>query len=137
MPEHNPLAGYYKAKEWREAAIADGWTSKPTYEKESEERASTLQRNGFTAQIITRTPEPKPWNQHPKPEGMVTIWGPDRLSVVTPWPYDWQHIEAGLRRCMECGAKDVDTQRASFAGRVCSACLAMAKAKYEHPGWNN
>ncbi len=130
--------GYKRAVAWRDAALADGWLSTATYgESEAEDRASTLTRDGFKASIITRTPEPKPWNPNPKHEGCVTVWGPDRLDVRPGQTYDWEYIKAGLRHCGECNADDVDTARVAFANRVCVPCLPEARKKYEKPGWTN
>ncbi len=130
-------AAYKRAVAWRDAALADGWTSKPTYDKEAEERASTLTKDNFEAQLITRTPEPKPWNSHPKHEGNVNIWGPDHLAIDITLLYDWQYIVTGLRRCLNCKTENVETQRVSFAGRVCRICLPAMQKKHEYPGWAN
>lgn len=134
-------SAYKRAVAWRDAALADGWTSKPTYgEHEAEERASTLTREGFLATIITRTPDPKglqPWNSHPKHEGGVNVWGPDKLAIGPGQFYFWKYLLEGLRKCAMCKSLDVDTERVGFAGRVCASCLPVAKKKHEYPGWTN
>lgn len=131
------IEDYHAAVKWRDAAKADGWTSEPTYKTESEERACRLRKDGFVAHILTRTPEPKPWNTNPKHEGGVYLWGPDGLCIETPREYDFGAILAGLNKCGECKKDGVPTQRVGFAGRCCESCLPAARKKHEYPGWTN
>ena len=72
-----------------------------------------------------------------KPEGSVSIWGPDSLAIAVPMPYSWDAIVAGARTCSACGKTDVDTQRFSFAGRCCAACLPEMRRQHERPGWTS
>ena len=139
---------YREVVAFRDAAIADGWVHRPTYESEPEERACRLSRGGFTMQILTRSRDnevldPSRGYHHSihgkwKYEAQVNIWGPDGLCISPGSPvYDMERIKAGLRRCDACGAKDVETQRYSFAGRCCAKCRPEMAAKYEKPGWDN
>jgi len=41
-------------EQWRDAAVADGWSIKPTYQSEVVEQAASLERDGFHAQVIAR-----------------------------------------------------------------------------------
>ena len=127
------------ARAYRATALADGWTSEPTYKHEEEERASRHRREGFLISIIAREPRAatERLTKQRKPEGSVSIWGPDGLAITTPMPYSWDTIVAGMRTCSACGKTDVDTQRFSFAGRCCAACLPEMRRKHEYPGWTN
>lgn len=127
------------AKAYRVAALADGWTSEPLSRHEDEERWSRLTRDGFTMQVVARSPQAATAHQmeQRKPWGKVSIWGPDGLAIAPPPTYSWPAISAGLRTCEACGTADVETQRFSFAGRCCAACLPVMRAKYEKPGWYN
>lgn len=118
---------------WREAAIKDGWSIEPTYQSESQDRASSLWKEGFHALILTRDNSSK----HGKYsyEANVSVWGPDGLAVSAGEVYDWMRIKAGLRHCHACGANGVDTQRYSFAGRCCEACRPAMAAKHERGNW--
>ena len=120
------------ATEWREAAKQDGWSCRATYEgHESVETAFTLEREGFKAIGLARPMKDNGmW-----PCGEISIWGPDRLQILPPFPYDWEQIKAGVRRCNYCNATDVETVRISFAGRCCRACRPELAKKYERPGW--
>ncbi|MEN6537952.1 MAG: hypothetical protein ABFD60_07980 [Bryobacteraceae bacterium] len=123
-----------KAEAWKSAAIADGWSHKPTYNHEDESSACTLEKNGFHAIILTRTCfGSAKW----KFEATVSVWGPDGLVINLGETYDFEALKAGLRICLNCGAKNVDTRRVSFAGRVCNACYPEQKKKHEYPGWDN
>lgn len=130
------MASVERARAWRDAAVADGWSIEPTYQTEPVERAARLSRDGFSAQIITRTPE-EGHRWRTTYEGSVHIWGPDSLAVKAPHPYSWERLTAGLRTCHDCGATDVETQRVGFAGRTCAACLPDARKRIETPGWTN
>jgi hypothetical protein len=117
---------------FREAAKADGWTCEPTYASEPEESAARLSREGFTMQLLSRAN--KPPNRYGF-QAQVNIWGPDGLAINPPEVYDWQKIKAGLTTCSNCGKTDVPTQRYSFAGRACEACLPEMRAKHERGNW--
>ena len=131
----NDDAKFQAVADWFDAAIADGWLAEQTYKHEPLERAARLRRDGFTAQILRRSEangrKPGKW----KYEAMVSLWGPDRLAINPPFPYDMTAIIAGLRTCNACGATDVETQRYSFAGRCCAECRPEMARKHEYPGW--
>lgn len=115
-------------RKWRDAAIADGWDHAPTYAPhEEEDRACRLKRDGFVVQTITREELAKLASIH--------AWGPDDLQVSVPDEYSMEALVKNLRRCNDCGAVDVETQRTGFAGRVCNTCLPAAKKRDEFPGW--
>jgi len=118
---------------WRKAAIADGWKAEATYQTEDISRAMKLTKDGFLVQTLTRPIETN--GMRKRSEAVLCGWGPDKLQVHLPVPYDMEKIRKALRRCDHCRAEDVDTQRYSFAGRCCAACLPKMKAIYEKPGW--
>lgn len=116
---------------YREAAVADGWSMRPTFGCESIEGAATLEKDGFTMQTIARPPaSPGGWYH-----ASINIWGPDRLAVKPPDEYSMEAIRAGLRCCHYCDVTDVDTQRVSFAGRCCAGCVDQQRRVLEQPGW--
>src|SRR5690606_23601889 len=81
---------------WKEDAIADGWSVKPTYgESESVYRSATLEKEGFKALVLTRIKE----QGHFKYEANIWVYGPDRLAIEIDLSkgYNWQHIVDGLR----------------------------------------
>jgi hypothetical protein len=118
-------------KNWRYAAILDGWSHEPTYEgHESEEHAMRLKKDGWVAQSLNR-----PAKNRMKAIASLHIWGPDNLAIAVVFPYDWEAMVALLRKCSYCETEDVDTQRVSFAGRCCSNCLKGQQEKQEFPGW--
>lgn len=121
-----------RAAEWRDAAVADGWSIEPTYPHESVETAWRLLRDGFQVQGLTR-----PESDKSMPVATIHIWGPDGLAIKVPPIYAWGPIAAGVRTCSACGATDVETQRVGFAGRVCGACLPEQRRLVETPGWNS
>lgn len=127
-----PYTTIDKAIAWRIAALADGWSNEPTYQHEAIDRASTLRKDGFIAQIIAR-PEDKVF----KPIGSIAIWGPDGLAIDIDNEYNWDKIQANLRLCMDCKRGDVETQRVGFAGRVCVECLPAARKRDEYAGWSD
>jgi len=130
----NQQAELDRCRRFRIDAIADGWTSRPTYgEHESEERHATLDREGFTMHVKARDNSTRGLNF--KYEAEISIWGPDGLAIAPPDSYSWDKIKTGTRHCNECGADDVDTERYSFAGRACAACLPKARAIHEFLGW--
>lgn len=123
-------------RQWRDAAVADGWAIEPTYgDHESVDRAARLSREGFTCQILTRDNSDKggKW----KAEADINVWGPDGLAVKVPAFYSWEALTAALSRCSACKATNVKTTRVGFAGRVCEACLPEQRRRVETPGWNN
>lgn len=123
---------YQAAVAFRTAAIADGWLCTATYENETTESAASLTREGFNMQLITRRNVGK-WSF----QASVSIWGPDKLSILVPKVYNWNEIQAGLRRCNSCMKTDVETQRFSFAGRCCANCIQAMRTQHEYPGWDN
>ncbi len=131
----NDPAQLAAAEAWRMAAIADGWAAQPTYEgHEPIESACTLVRDGFQAHTITRTKKAgAKWPFQAK----VSVWGPDGLAVRAPTIYDWGKLLAGTQHCNYCHADGVETQRVSFAGRSCAACLREQQARLERPGWDD
>lgn len=123
---------------WRDAAITDGWSHRPTYESEAEERVCSLEKDGFKAMVLTRCPVSLPSSRHQSKwfaEAEVNVWGSDGLAIKPPDVYDWQFIESAVSTCGYCGAHPVETERVGFAGRCCSKCLPAMRAKIEVPGW--
>lgn len=122
------------ARAFREAAAADGWSLKPTYEHEPVETAFRCERDGFKLQGLARLADPEP---HPTmPIGEISIWCPEGISIKTPIVYPgFAEIKALTRRCPECGADDVDTVRIAFANRACLKCAPTLRKKMETPGW--
>ncbi len=122
-----------KIETWRDAAIADGWEHKPTYNSEAESRACSLSKDGFKASMLTRRNEPgsKKWLF----EANVHVWGPDGMCVQVDFPYSFESIIAGVNKCGNCNREGVKTHLAGFAGRFCAECLPLAKKKLEYPGW--
>ena len=123
------------AQDWRDAAIADGWSHEPTYNSEPEDRACQMSRDGFVAQILTRDiikPAGK-WLY----EADVHVWAPDRLAIDVPRgeAYDWNVLVDRIRTCPACKRTDVDTVRVFFAGRCCADCASALREKMEQPGW--
>lgn len=127
----NDVARHDAANQYRDAAVQDGWSMTPMYDKEPVESAARLTRDGFIMQVFTR--------QHPNKryryETSISIWGPDRLAIKPPTLYSWEEIQRGLRTCCYCEATDVDVERVGFAGRSCAHCYVKLKAKLEFPGW--
>lgn len=82
--------------------------------------------------ILTRDPAGgSKW----KYEAEVNIWGPDKLAIRPPATYDFAAIQAAQTTCSHCKKTGVKTQRYSFAGRCCEACLPEMRRKHEGPGW--
>jgi hypothetical protein len=123
------------AEAFRDAATADGWSMRATYGSEPIERASTLTRDGYTMQVLTRDNSEKKGKW--KHEAQISIWGPDGLAINPPEIYDFAKLKSLTRHCNYCKTDDVDTQRVGFAGRCCAACLPAMRAKIETPGWTN
>lgn len=141
------------AATWRDAAIADGWAMRPTYAGEEMHNACTLEREGYSAQILTRG------NRLPKDEddrdsrlggGEVHCWAPDTLQIKVPLVYPgWQYFLDAVVTCPHChrgpnrwffGSTEgniapVVTKRYHFAGRACDECRPALRAATETPGW--
>lgn len=113
-----------KALAWREAAMADGWQSAPTYSHEDELRAFRLTRDGFVVQGLARPADDKTLGV-----GEISCWGPDGMSIPAGEFYDWAAIKAGIETCHYCGAHPVKTERVAFAGRACAECGPKERAK--------
>lgn len=118
-------------RDWIKAAIADGWSIRPTYEHESVERAARLYKNGWTAMILMRPPE--------KSRGVIdiTVWADDGLVVTVPLVYSWEQLLEGKKKCHYCNSIGVKTERLGFAGRCCGDCIEKQRKIHEFPGWNN
>lgn len=113
---------------FRDAAIADGWAHKPTYNMEPESQACTLNRDGWHMSVYTR-------EKNGRYDTSITIWAPDGLVVNVPAAYDFDKIKAGIEYCGTCKTHGVKTTRVGFAGRVCFNCLPEQRAKIEVNGW--
>lgn len=126
---HHDLARHRAALAWRNAATADGWQIRPTYETEPLERAATLiSPDGFRASIITRTntnADKARWVF----ETSIDVWGPDGLYIKPPTVYDRAAVHAGVLTCNYCGAHPVPTGRVGFAGRACLTCQPVQESK--------
>ena len=121
-----------KTLAWREAAIADGWESRPTYEHEDEMTAFRLTRDGFIIQGLAR-----PEGELSVGSGELHCWGPDGLAIEVGETYDWEAIQRAVCTCGYCGERPVKTERVGFAGRCCAKCLPEMRAKIETTGWTN
>ncbi len=135
-PPRNNIEHLQQIQKFRDDAVKDGWSIKPMYDHESVESASSLSKDGFCMQILTRTDD---LNKYPNVKTLyeisISIWGPDSLQIEPPQEYDMQKIVEGMRFCKHCGKTDVDTFRYSFAGRCCKDCLPALREKHEQPGW--
>ena len=128
----NDDSRYMDAIRWKKAAIADGWNATPTYESESIESATKLEKDGFICTILTRTNVGQ-W----KYVVSINIWGPDKLVINPPTEYSWEKIINAISVCSYCYRKDVETQRVGFAGRCCADCIIVQREKIETVGWCN
>ena len=115
---------------YREEMIADGWIANAQYPHEPIEHAAKLTKECFICHLIAR-----PEHDRSLPCASATFWGPDGVSIEAPYPYNWQFIFDGLRRCPECNATDVDTVRVAFANRACNNCAPALRESLERPGW--
>lgn len=121
-----------RVREFRAAAIADGWELSATNAaRESIDRAWELNRGGFIIRGLTRDEIPG----KSLTEFTMSAWGPDRISIRLPRVYDWETILAEVRTCPECNASDVDTVRVGFANRACKSCAPGLRQVIERPGW--
>jgi hypothetical protein len=119
---------------WIAAALADGWYIAPTYgDGEPVDSAASLSKDGFAVLVTLR--EPTKWM--PAYDVSIAAWGPDALGVKVPDVYSMAALQAELRSCHDCGARDVETVRIGFAGRCCAECRPKLVAKHEYPGWTN
>jgi hypothetical protein len=117
---------------FREAAIADGWEAQPGSAAELIEDYAHLSKEGFKMHTMSR----RLVNSKFKFQASVHIWGPDGWAIGLLGPiYNWDEIKAGVRRCNECGAEDVETERYSFAGRCCAGCRPKMAAQHERGNW--
>ena len=121
-----------KALAWREAAIADGCDSRPTYQHEDEMTAFRLTRDGFIIQGLAR-----PEDELSVGSGEINCWGPDGLHIPVGETYDWESIQRAVSTCGYCGDHPVKTERVGFAGRCCAKCLPEMRTRIETPGWTN
>ena len=121
-------------REFRDAAVADGWRIDPTYANESVDRAARLTRDGYVMQVLTRDNREHKYRY--TYDASVHIWGPDGLTIRTPEFYSFPEIEARAQTCSACGKTGVETTRYSFAGRCCLDCLPEMRRKHEYPGWS-
>lgn len=126
-----------RVRNWRDAAIADGWSIEATYGSESVERAARLKRDSFLVSILTREPEPKPWHANPPAEYSIFGWGPDGLALELGETYDWEFLNRNLLLCGACGKYKPKVVRVCFCNRVCEDCEPKERARLEKPGWSN
>lgn len=120
----NDEAKIVAAETWRDAAAADGWSMTPTYAPHEgiERAAKLLHPDGYQAQIITRRRRAEDRHKKWAGEASVSVWGPDGLSIRSPYVYDMAAIRAATEKCHYCKAFPVKTVRVGFAGRACEAC---------------
>lgn len=126
---------------WREAAIADGWSCRATYEgHEAMERAATLDHPwGYHAMILSRDNAGKSPGKFRYEVG-VYLWDALKfgIAIKTPRVYSLEAIQRAERTCPECGneyeSKAV-MRRVAFANRCCANCYGALKAKLETRGW--
>ena len=123
-----------RVRKWRNDAIADGWSHKPTYgDGEEEDRACSLEKDGWKALILTRINDTK---RHKFSfEAEVSVWGPDGLSINPSPVYNFDLMKQDIRTCHSCNKINIETFRFSFAGRCCKECLPEMRRKHEYPGW--
>jgi hypothetical protein len=119
-------------------AVRDGWGIEQTYPgREPVESAATLTRDGFKMMAFARDASGDERRVRSRTSYMasISIWGPDGLAINPPQFYDFDAIQAGVRFCEYCGARDVSTHRVGFAGRACADCLPGQRKAQEYPGW--
>lgn len=110
-------------REWRDAAVADGWTVEPTYKHESVDRAFRLTRDGYVVQGIARDGD-----EQTLPTAYLHIWCPRGIAIAPPATYDFAAIRQAEQTCEYCGAHPVPTQRVAFANRACEKCAPVEQA---------
>lgn len=127
----NDLTVLEAVRQWRDAAIADGWTERDM-DNDPRRRRSHLNRDGYTAHTVTREgSDGSKW----KCEAAIYLWGPDGPAIEPPSIYDWAAITAGQRHCPVCGRDGVETFRIAFANRACAECRPCLRAKLEVGNW--
>jgi hypothetical protein len=134
----NDIGELIKVKQFRDAAVADGWKIEAAFPHESILRASMLYRDDFKMFILARD-DHEAWRRF-KYTAQICIWGPERpvgLHIRVPEVYSWGSITKGLNHCTICHMDNVQTFPWSFAGRACAGCLPAQKAKHERNGWYN
>lgn len=117
-------------RRWRDAAVADGWSQEAMYGPyEDVDRVARLRKDGWVAQVFMRVYDTGYIHAN------VTIWGPDNLQVTVPPIYSMEALVKNLRKCLNCGAEDVDVVSYSFAGRCCKACFPELARKTMSGNW--
>lgn len=111
-------------REWRDAAIADGWSVEPTYQHESVDRAFKLRRDGYVVQGIAREGD-----ERTLPSAELHIWCPRGIAIPPPAAYDFEAIKKSEQTCGYCGDYPVQTQRVAFANRACEKCGPVEQAR--------
>lgn len=127
----NNDADFAAVADFREAAIADGWSIEPLSQEPIESWAK-IEKDGFVGHVLARRNVGK-W----KYQARVSLWGPDGIDIKPPRVYNWDEINKGLRHCPVCGADGVATERVGFANRSCAKCSPELRKQIETPGWNN
>lgn len=111
---------------WRDQAMQDGWSSRPTYgSHEPETSAFTLEKDGFSIMGYARI----------RFDCSLHGWGPDKLSIVVPNEYNFLKLKENMLLCQECNNYVNHVQRVAFCNRVCDSCFDYARKKYEYSGW--
>ncbi len=124
-------------RDWKNAAIQDGWTCQPlNSDSRWKERWVKLQRDGFVVQVMTRDPVEGDLMRQ-STEYDIAAWGPDGLALDVPYPYDWAAMQRNLLLCSECKRFVEKTVRVAFANRTCEKCAPALRAQMEKPGWYN
>ena len=132
----NNIARLQHAQKFRDDAVKDGWSIKPTYDHESVESASSLSKDGFVMMVLTRTCDLNKYTDVKNLyEAKISIWGPDDLSIEVPDHYDMGLIKKEMHKCHHCKKYVDETFRYSFAGGCCKDCLLMMRDKFEKSGW--
>ena len=112
-----------KAIAWREAAIADGWQCRPTYDHEPMEQAFRMTKDGFIVLGLAR-----PETHEACGSGEISAWGPDGMHIPAGETYDWPALKRAVETCQYCGAFPCKTERVAFAGRACEECGPKQRA---------
>ena len=126
-PRNSTAERRQQIRDWRDAAIADGWDHAPIYPNhEPEETAVRMNRSGFVAQICMR---PTYYSLH--------VWCPRGMALEIPIPYSWEQLELNRKLCETCGGREAEIDRVGFANRICVKCAPVQRKKIEFPGWDN